>query len=195
MSSDDRLLRRPANKQGALLGIAFLGLLLGTMGCRENAAAQLEGAWIGRPAAASVEGASGEVAPQGAAPADTDFGRLDAAVKIVFLDDQQVELQLVGSSESIRGQWEVVEATPGFILIEIITPADAPAEETDATLVRRRFELEPTYEDDRLVRFLLREDGADRKLGFLKFQRASDAADLRREVKVPVGQSSAPSDP
>lgn len=186
MSGHPKLLCRWTERRDAVCWIAILWAGVAAIGCRDDAAAQLEGIWIGRPAeAAKAAGPEASVGAQG------DFQQFDAAVRMNFRSEQFVELELVGGGEPVRGEWEVVEATPGLLLIEIITPAD-PASAADAAPVRRRFELEPTYENDRLTRFDLREDGADRKLGSIRFQRATDVVEERQDVDAPLAPAGSP---
>lgn len=167
-----------------LVGAMVLVLAAAT-GCRDDAATQLEGVWIGQPAKPATGAPEVGVAEDVAHPT-TDFEQFDAAVKMNFVSEELVELDLIGASQPVRGTWEVVEATPGMLLIEIVTPVEPSASEAAAGSIRRRFELEPTYDEDRLIGFDLREDGADRKLGTVAFRRAESVAPTRAEVDAPA---------
>ena len=179
--------RATLRRLGVVLAVA------GAIGCRDDPVGQLRGEWIGRPdtaaerqereSAASLPGPnesplSSPLVDLSADQATTDWERYDATVRLEFSNGDAVALEMVDQGDPIRGTWRLVESTPGAVLIEITTPGvesastgsqDGPVDQ--ASEQRRRFELEPTMIDGKLVGFAMTESGADRQLGALYFER------------------------
>ena len=152
------------------------------LGCGSDLSGEFSGVWIGKHDAAAMkrlrEGGDPNVGELDDAPAaenraeKTDWEHYDAVVRMDLGRAHRVRLESSVSDRVIEGQWQITDATPGAVLVEITAPADGAASDSDGeNLVRRRFELEPHRKDGKLIGFVLREDGADRRLGALYFQR------------------------
>lgn len=160
------------------LAALLLLLTVGIAGCQQRAASKLLGQWVGRPdtAAARAEreslkygetsSASEETPSSTESATVTDWERYETGVRLEFVDHEHVEMSLSEGSKPLSGKWSIFSTSPIGCTIEVDTDG-----ESDSEIVRRQFRLDLDEREGVCVGFTMMEEGADRQLGSLYFQR------------------------
>ena len=157
--------------------VLVLLVLVGTSGCRKRAVGRLLGQWEGHPDTAAArkereakkygEEVSAELKLSDATRA-TDWESYDVGVLFDFVDRENIKMSLDDGSEPVSGKWRVLSTSPIGCTIEIKT--ENKNEETPS-VVLRHFQIDWDEREGECVGFTLIEEGADRQLGTLYFQR------------------------
>ncbi len=124
-------------------------------GCWQKPADRLIGRWQGKPQQAAEDELS------------TALEAFDFSISLHFVDARGVNLALgAGEDKQPRsGTWQIIEATPDRLTIEIDAAADAAASASEIRRFKIRFS--PGNDDQ----FTLVEDGADPSHGAILFRR------------------------